>query len=211
MARLYGAHRCWSFVAVCALLLFSVYCGSKPLRIPAGLDTPETAYAKGNRLLDKGSYVEAQAAFERSRVLNPAYAPAYEGLSRAAFALGNRNEAIRFIQIAKIKDANYVPVWTFTGMIYLSAKRYQEAITEFQEALQRDPDRLWATETYLKLGNAYEQTGQMELAHETYMAAVSLDPLLAEARAGVLRVRTALGPGFVARLKFEGKQLEILP
>lgn len=211
MARLYCVHRPWAFAAVCLLLLLSVHCGSKPMMIPAKQNTPEAAYAKGKRLLDKGSYAEAQAAFEQSRVLDPAYAPAYEGLSRAAFALGNRNEAIRAIQMAKIKDANYVPVWIFTGMIYLSAKRYGDALAEFQEALQRDPDRLWATETYLQLGKVHEQTDQMALAHEAYMNALTLDPLLAEARAGALRARTALGPGFVARLQFEGKQIELLP
>ena len=179
--------------------------------VPARQDTPEAAYAKGKRLLDAGSFLEAQAVFERSRSLDPTYAPAYEGLSRAAFGLGNRNEAIRNIQMAKIKDANYVPAWTFTGMIYFSAKRYQEAITEYEEALRRDPDHLWATETYVQLGRVHEQTGKMELAHEAYMNAFTLDPLLAEARAGVLRARTALGPGFVARLKFEGKQVDLLP
>jgi tetratricopeptide (TPR) repeat protein len=191
--------------AVCLLWVTGIQCASKTVQGSGALDTPEAAYARGRQLLEEGAYAGAAAAFERARTLSAGYAPAYEGLSRAAFAQGKTDEAIRHIRMAKTKDPAYAPAWTVTGMLYGSVKRYKEAVAEFQEALRADPDNLWATETYVELGKVLEQMGALEEAHEAFMNALALDPLHLEARDAVVRVRSALGPAFLMRLRYEGK------
>lgn len=172
-----------------AVLLLLAGCGSPPVPFSGDADTPETAYARGKRLLGAGAYALARDAFAHARVLDEDYAPAYEGLSRVAIALGDRDEAVRQIRIAKIKDPNYPPAWIVTGMLYASAKRYRDAITEYQEALARDPDRLWAKTTYFLLSGVHRALDELDQAEAALTSAVALDPLFLEAKASLEEVR----------------------
>ena len=147
-------------------------------------------------MLEAGAYDRAWAEFERARALDADYAPAYEGFSRVAFAQGNRDEAIRHIRMAKIKDIQYVPTWIATGLLYTSVKRYKNAIVEFQEALRLDPDEIWAITTYFHLAQTYEQMGEAEQAYEAYMAVVKLDALHLEAKEALERVEKTLSPAY---------------
>ncbi len=171
-------------------------CGSSTVLVSGDVNTPETAYAEGLRLMQAGAYDKSKAAFERARALDPDYAAAYEGLSRIAFKQGNRTEAIRHIQIAKIKNMDYAPAWIFTGLMYNSAKQYQEALVEFQEALNRDPDGLWTVTTYYHMARTYEQMQKPEEAYTAYGNVVERDGLHLEARKGQERVKKDLPPGF---------------
>jgi|GEM_PF-1645097 len=197
-------------VAGLLCLIWLTGCGSGAVMISGKLDTPETAYTRGIKQLRAGSPTEAVAAFDHARTLDPGYAPAYEGLSRAALAQGKLDEAIRHIRVAKSKDTGYAPVWIVTGLLYTAARRYSAAIAEYEEALRIDPDRLWAVETYLELGNTYEKMGNAEQAHEAFVRVLALEPLHAQARTAIRRTRQTLGPGFLTRLRHEGKT-EIIP
>ena len=177
------------------VLMFSG-CGTGAVVISGDVNTPGTAYAEGVRLLEAGAYDRSKAAFERARTLDADYAAAYEGLSRVAFAQGNRNEAIRYIQTAKIKNVDYVPAWIFTGLMYNSVKRYQAALIEFREALNRDPDELWTVTTYFHMAQTYEQMENPEEAYTAYSSVLERDALHMEARKGKERVKKDLPAGF---------------
>ena len=154
------------------------------------------AYSRGKHLFEAGAYDRAQAEFERARAMDADYAPAYEGLSRVAFVQGNRDEAIRHIRTAKLKDINYVPTWIATGLLYTSVKRYKSAVVEFQEALRRDPENIWAVTTYFYLAQIYEQMGEDAQAYEAYMSVVKLDALHLEAIEALERVKKTLSPAY---------------
>ncbi len=178
------------------LILMWSGCGGSTVFVSGDVNTPESAYADGIRLLEAGTYEKSKASFERARKLDADYAAAYEGLSRIAFIQGNRSEAIRHIQTAKIKNTDYVPAWIFTGLMYNSVKRYQDALVEFQEALNRDPDGLWAVTTYYHMARTYEQMQKPEEAYTAYSNVLERDGLHLEARKGQERLKKDLPPGF---------------
>jgi tetratricopeptide (TPR) repeat protein len=190
-------------------LLFSLHCGPKPV-LPPAAETPESAYSRGNRLMDQGDHDRAEDAFERARVLKPDYAPAYEGLSRAAFARGQVDEAIKQLNRARMNDPDFVPIYITTGKLYQSVKRYADAIAQYREGLRRDPDRLWAVDTWFHLGDALEQSGRPEEAYDAYFRALELEPLHLEARNRIQRLRASLGPAFLRQLQYENR-LDLFP
>lgn len=184
------------FLICSVVLLFGVSCGSSNVVISGSLNTPETAYANGLRYLEERAYDKARASFERARSLDSDYAAAYEGLSRTAHAEGKTNEAIRHIQIAKIKDSGYAPAWIFTGVLYNSVNRPAAAIVEFQEALIRDKDELWSVTTYYQMALTYEKMGRAEDAYTSLGEVLTRDALHLAAREAQERLKDQLPPGF---------------
>ena len=202
----------WS--AVCLVLVISalvfVRCGTKTMQFPDSLNSPEAEYARALNLLESGVLDEAEAALRRTMQLDEGYAPAYVGMSRLYFERGEVKDAIRYIHMARIRDVDYVPCWLMAARLYDASGQYQAAVNEFREAISRDKDQLWAVESYFDLGRTLEKLDELEEAHDSYMEAISLDPLHLEARAGVTRIWKTLGPEFLMRLRYENRDI-ILP
>lgn len=68
------------------------------------------------------------------------------------------------------------------GNAYYDQGQFEEAVAEFEEALQLDPDD---AETHYNLGLAYEALGKIDEAIAEYQEAIRLDPDLAEAHNGL--------------------------
>ncbi len=183
-------------ILLLAVTLVLGSCGGSTVVISGDVDTPETAYARGLQLLDAGDLERARASFEHARELDADYAAALEGLSRVAHAEGNTNEAIRHIQTAKITDGKYAPAWIFTGILYNSVNRHKDALMEYQEALNRDPDDLWTVITYYEMARTYERMDRPRDAYNAFAEVLKRDALHMPSRAGQERVRGDLPPGF---------------
>ncbi len=200
--------------AVCLVLVIMVLvfarCGANTMQFSDSLNTPEAEYAKALGLLESGALDQAEAALRSTMQLDDRYAPAYVGMSRLFFERGDVKEAIRYVHMARIRDADYVPSWLMAARLYASAGQYEAAVNEFREAISRDKDRLWAVESYFDLGRTLEKLNKLEEAHDAYVEAISLDPLHVEARASVTRIWKTLGPEFLMRLRFENRDI-ILP
>lgn len=200
--------------AVCLGLVIAVLvfarCGAKTMQFSDSLDTPEAAYARALSLLESGNHDEAEAALRSTMQIDDGYAPAYVGMSRLFFERGDVKEAIRYVQLARMRDVDYVPCWLMAARLYAAAGQYEAAANEYREAISRDKDRLWAVESYFGLGRTLEKLDRLEEAHDAYVEAIALDPLHLEARASVKRVRKTLGPEFLMRLRYENRDV-ILP
>lgn len=61
-------------------LLFLLACGPKPVAPKAELDTPRHHVINGNKLLKAGEIDKAFKEFNRTKLLDPEYSPAYVGL-----------------------------------------------------------------------------------------------------------------------------------
>jgi tetratricopeptide (TPR) repeat protein len=68
------------------------------------------------------------------------------------------------------------------GNAYYDQGQFEEAVAEFEEALQLDPDD---AETHYNLGLAYKALGKVDEAIGEYQEAIRLDPDLAEAHNGL--------------------------
>ncbi len=194
---------------VIAMLVFA-RCGVKTMQFSDSLNTPEAEYAKALGLLESGALDQAEAALRSTMRLDDRYAPAYVGMSRLFFERGDVKEAIRYVQLARMRDVDYVPCWLMAARLYAAAGQYEAAVNEFREAISRDKDRLWAVESYFDLGRTLEKLDRPEEAHDAYMESIALDPLHLEARASVARIWKTLGPEFLMRLRFENRDI-ILP
>lgn len=200
--------------AVCLVLVIMVLvfarCGANTMQFSDSLNTPEAEYAKALALLESGALDQAEASLRSTMRLDDRYAPAYVGMSRLFFERGDVKEAIRYVQLARMRDIDYVPSWLMAARLYAAAGQYEASVNEFREAISRDKDRLWAVESYFDLGRTLEKLNKLEEAHDAYMEAISLDPLHLEARASVTRIWKTLGPEFLMRLRYENRDI-ILP
>ena len=159
-----------------AAMVLAPACGPKPVPPVSPLDTPQSAYERGQLALADGDIAQAQAAFDRARQLDPDYAPAYEGLGLVLLTQGDTKEAIKQFGRSKSRDGAYAPAWTGMGRAYDVEGRYKKALDEFLQALKRDKGGQWAHVTQFYTGQTYEHMEEYLSAQEAYRAALSIKP-----------------------------------
>lgn len=156
------------------LIVLSGSCGPKPTVKPESvLDTPETHYAQGKRLLEKGKTQEAMFEFQRAKALDPKYAPAYEGIGLAYLAWKDARRAEENMKRAKALDKRYVPAYVGLGRVYVLQKRYDDALGQYEDALKLDPH---SVDAYFYRGETYRERTQYSRAERAYQAALEIDP-----------------------------------
>jgi tetratricopeptide (TPR) repeat protein len=104
------------------------------------------------------------------------------GYWRDDFALFNHT-------IAVTTDQN-IPAHFVLGVAYGKASEYEHAITEFQAALQLDPD---IADAHYHIGLCQMNLKKLDLAIEPYQAAIRLDPKHLQARSNLALCLIALG------------------
>ena len=77
------------------------------------------------------------------------------------------------------KNPSFPKAWQNLGELYLSADRPRDAISAFREANRREPNQ---ASTLLKLGYAYDLSGQRETAIETYFRMLEHHPTATDVR-----------------------------
>jgi adenylate cyclase len=122
---------------------------------------PRVYRALTNLYLMQGQNENAIAAAERQLELSPSGARAYQSMALALRWSERYSEALSFAEQA-IRLDPYPPAVTFRqlGSIYFNVGRYEEAITAYKKALQKNPDDIFThlglTATYVKFGREEE-------------------------------------------------------
>lgn len=80
-------------------------CGPDTIFLRPGLDTPSVHVANGNTLLERGKVDDALREFQRAKVLDPNYAPAYIGLGIVLGQQGRIDDGFKSLDLAsKLAD-----------------------------------------------------------------------------------------------------------
>lgn len=106
----------------------------------------------GDCYLKRGDISEALAEYHRSRALQERYAPAWDGIARAAEARGDDDAAIFSFKKAIDLNPGFPDAALNLGDLYLRRQRLQEAVELFLKAIGIRPNFAAA---YNRLGVAY--------------------------------------------------------
>ena len=135
---------------------------------------PRVYRALTNLYLMQGQHEKAIAAAERQLELSPTGALAYQSMALALRWSGRYSEAISFAE-QSIRLDPYPPAITFRhlGTCYSRVGRYEEAITAFKKALQKNPDDIF---THLSLAAIYVGLDREEEARAEAKEVIRIDP-----------------------------------
>jgi eukaryotic-like serine/threonine-protein kinase len=123
---------------------------------------------------------EALRRFERAVAKDLDSALTWAGLAEAQwFEYAAANERIALshmaesLRQAQIRNSDLAPVHRVSGLLEFHGGHYNDAISEYQRAIQLDPLN---GDGYRRLGRAYEDNGQFNQALEAFYKAVQSDP-----------------------------------
>jgi DNA-binding winged helix-turn-helix (wHTH) protein/TolB-like protein/Flp pilus assembly protein TadD len=116
-------------------------------------------------LYDDWDFSGAEREFKRAIELSPSYAEAHHVYSHYLLLMGRIEESLaESKKLLELDPVSETPIGHL-GSVYLYTRQYDEAIQQFQKALQLYPD---ATEHAL-VGHAYYQKGMFREAVEEYL------------------------------------------
>jgi TolB-like protein/DNA-binding winged helix-turn-helix (wHTH) protein/Flp pilus assembly protein TadD len=109
-------------------------------------------------------WIAAEIEFRRALELNPSDAQTHLFYSNSYLSpFGRHEEAIAQMRTAVELDPLSMPIQAFVGRTYLWARRYDEALREFQKAEQMSPNVALVAE---RLAHLYTYTGEYERIRE---------------------------------------------
>jgi len=152
-----------------------------------GTTVPEASefYLQGRGYLrryeDEISVDAAISMFHLAIELDSSYALAYAGLGEAYWHKWDLTKDPNCVKQAQsycnraieLSEKLAPPVHVTLGIIYRNTGKYEEAIEEFQKALQLDPEN---SDAYRELAGAFEKFGRLEEAEAAYKKAIELKP-----------------------------------
>ncbi|HUN61159.1 MAG TPA: tetratricopeptide repeat protein, partial [Candidatus Sulfotelmatobacter sp.] len=131
---------------------------------------------------ERGYYQQAEQFYRQALKDDPSSAEALYGLGSAYLQLGKASEAHdcfeRALKLAATYPGTLPNCWNNLGILAARGGNYDEAIQDFQRALQIDPEHTIALQN---LGSAYRQTKDWAQAKSTLERALALSPEDAEA------------------------------
>ena len=138
---------------------------------------PRNYLSCGSIFFQRGYYDQAAAWFERGVENDPESAEALYGLGSVYLKQGNNSAAQdAFERVTKLR-ASYpdtlANAWNNLGLLAGREGRTDEAIQDFEQALELSPNHLVALEN---LGNAYRQQKRWQEAREVLEHAVAVGP-----------------------------------
>ncbi len=95
--------------------------------------------AMGAAMNDMGKYVEAARTLMRATVLDPTAWQAYFELAKSSLGQANYKDALNYVTKASQISQEYAPIHLVKAHALLGLKMYQEAITELEVYLVREP------------------------------------------------------------------------
>ena len=137
----------------------------------ANTDTPEADLTVGRCYLDSGLYARAAEAFERAQKGKAATKHlATLGHAEAIAKQGKPDAALTELRAAAKAHEDDPAVHHLIGLCYDLTARYDEAVTEYEKALELAPD--YAPSSF-RLGITHARRGNLDLAFENYTAIAS--------------------------------------
>ena len=162
-------------------------------------ETAEYYYNIGYLKTSEGKYTEAIEAFRKATQLDHLFAKAYEGMGKAYRALGQNEQAEKYLQKAvdiymdkeNVEDAesilndileiskDSVNVFNSLGVLYRKKGDFKKALKNYEKALRVHPE-----ETFIlyNVGRLFLDMKDPGKAVEYFEKAVSIDPDFKEAR-----------------------------
>ena len=167
-------------IAVICAGLFSA-CGPKTIIPQAILDSPRHHASNGKTLLANEKVNAAFYEFNRAKVLDPKYAPAYVGLGLVAGFRGNFEKGLTNIKDARkhardneqkvAVEVAYMRIYTM-GSDRLDKNWLDVVKIAFNRARQMAPD---APEPYFFMGRAYKLSNEFAKAKILFKKVIDLD------------------------------------
>ena len=139
-------------------------------------------YRSGCNFLNNSEWNVAIDKFQESKKLEPIFTEAHCGLSRAYFEVGNLETAKSAAEDALRLRDEYPPArkllvdikmrYYNNGKIYFNHEQYNQAIFEFQQAIEIDQN---FKDAHLGLGKAYFKLEDLEAAERKVREALQID------------------------------------
>jgi tetratricopeptide (TPR) repeat protein len=128
----------------------------------------------GNILNGLGIYENASLAFDKALMINPEYAPAWEGKAEALSGLGKYDESLEAFNVALSIDPNNIAAWINKGLVLERLNESELAIKHYEQAKRIDPTNGIA---WFNIGNVLEfSKGDHKAALDAYNNAIEKDP-----------------------------------
>ncbi len=146
------------------------FCVEKALELDEQIAEAHTARAFIAEYYD-WDFGLAEREYQRAIELNPNYATAHHWYGEFLSFMGKHDEAIRQIHYAQQLDPLSMMINIDVGVIFHVARRYDQAIEQFQKIAAFDPE---SYEAYKWLMLVYFENGQPEQAKQAYQKAIQL-------------------------------------
>ncbi len=166
-------------VGIAAVALLAS-CGAR-VRPQSSLDTPQSHYQAGQRLLEAGDLDGAWDEFQYAIGLDRRYAPGYEGLGQVELERGNPREAQRHFQDALSRDQSWAPAHVGLGRAYALQGDSRRAIRSFEAGISANPRY---APGYLWLGRHQVDQRDFPAAREAFRRGVNVLTTNAELNEG---------------------------
>jgi tetratricopeptide (TPR) repeat protein len=165
-----------------ALLVVSVAAGLAWWLRPAPATT-----AQGDRLLDRGDYPAAAAAYREQIIRDAGNAAAYAGLGNAWLLQGETERAVQALESAVALQPDRPHIYCQLADAYVQVRARAQAVAALEESLKRDPD---CAHAHLVAGEQSLRDDDLTRALAEFRTAIKLAPDLAPAyqRAGYVLI-----------------------
>jgi tetratricopeptide (TPR) repeat protein len=137
------------------------------------LGGPLEFYEKGAEALGRGHLYEAIDGFKESIAGNPDYVLPLAGLAEAYFKLGQYEQALVYVERARLLARNDYRIAVLEGRIHTGLGNYDTAERLFQELLKKQP---YNQEVSFGLAELNVAMGNIENALASYRRALESDP-----------------------------------
>ncbi len=144
---------------------------NKALELDNSLGEAHTVLAGVTYGLDR-NWQSAEREFKRALELSPGYATAHARYALFLARMGRTEESLAEMRRAQSLDPLSPGGFSGIGWLLLSARRYDEAIKQLQNALEMDTNLPLA---HMHLGRAYEGKGKIQKALEELRKASALN------------------------------------
>ena len=162
-------------------LFFLLACGPKPVAPKAELDTPEHHVITGNKLLKAGKIDKAFKEFNRAKMLDPVYSPAYVGLGLVYGLKGDFKKGFAYMD----KAENYAKVEKqvvkvnigYMRLYIMGKEKVDKDWLEEVEDYHKDVTKLApdCPEAHFYMGLAYKMSYNFQKAAKQFTKVLELD------------------------------------
>jgi tetratricopeptide (TPR) repeat protein len=160
-----------------------ISCGGPKERAAMGMmDTPETHYTQGKKLLEKGQLAQARREFNEAISLKANFAPAFEGLAICDIEDKNLESAKKNIDKALDEDGDWIPAKVAKGRWYIAQSKYEDAVDELEDAVgdvdgskSQFDKKATKMDGYYYMGVAYKEWEKYIEAQTTFQKILEID------------------------------------